>query len=52
MPVRQCELRAALIVSQMISTMLFVSDVRPQHDELDGLQQKATAAIMRIAFAA
>jgi len=48
----QCEMRGALIVSQMIGTMLFISDNRPRHAELAGLLQEANAAIMRIAFAA
>jgi AcrR family transcriptional regulator len=52
MSARQHEVRSALIVSQMIGTMLFLSDMRPQHDELKDLKQEATAAIMRIAFAA
>ncbi len=52
MSARQCEVRGALIVSQMIGTMLFLSDARPQHEELKELKQEATAAIMRIAFAA
>ncbi|WP_295997254.1 TetR/AcrR family transcriptional regulator [Rugamonas sp.] len=49
---RQCEIRGALIVSQMIGTMLFISDARPRHAELKGLLQEANAAVMRIAFAA
>lgn len=47
---RQCEIRGALIVSQMIGLMIFLSDTRPKHDELAELQQEATAAIMRTAF--
>jgi AcrR family transcriptional regulator len=46
----QCEIRGALIVSQIIGLMIFLSDTRPKHEELAGLQQEATAAIMRIAF--
>jgi AcrR family transcriptional regulator len=47
---RQCEIRGALIVSQMIGLMIFLSDTRPKHAELAELQQEATAAIMRTAF--
>ncbi|KQV79086.1 hypothetical protein ASD15_20700 [Massilia sp. Root351] len=46
----QCEIRGALIVSQMIGLMIFLSDTRPKHGELAALQQEATAAIMRTAF--
>lgn len=46
----QCEIRGALIVSQMIGLMIFLSDTRPKHEELAELQQEATAAIMRTAF--
>jgi AcrR family transcriptional regulator len=46
----QCEVRGALIVSQIIGLMIFLSDTRPKHEELAELQQEATAAIMRIAF--
>ncbi|WP_377702756.1 TetR/AcrR family transcriptional regulator [Pseudoduganella sp. UC29_71] len=46
----QCEIRGALIVSQIIGLMIFLSDTRPKHEELAELQQEATAAIMRIAF--
>jgi AcrR family transcriptional regulator len=46
----QCEIRGALIVSQMIGLMIFLSDTRPKHGELAELQQEATAAIMRTAF--
>ncbi|KQW90152.1 hypothetical protein ASC94_20670 [Massilia sp. Root418] len=46
----QCEIRGALIVSQMIGLMIFLSDTRPKHAELAELQQEATAAIMRTAF--
>jgi AcrR family transcriptional regulator len=47
---RQCEIRGALIVSQMIGLMIFLSDTRPKHAELAELQQEATVAIMRTAF--
>lgn len=47
---RQCEIRGALIVSQLIGLMIFLSDTRPKHAELAELQQEATAAIMRTAF--
>lgn len=47
---RQCEIRGALIVSQMIGLMIFLSDTRPKHGELAELQQEATGAIMRTAF--
>jgi AcrR family transcriptional regulator len=50
MTARQCEVRGALIVSQMVGLMIFLSDTRPKHEELAELQQEATAAIMRIAF--
>lgn len=50
MTLRQCEIRGALIVSQMIGLMIFLSDTRPKHGELAELQQEATAAIMRVAF--
>ncbi|GAB2860527.1 hypothetical protein GCM10027277_31430 [Pseudoduganella ginsengisoli] len=46
----QCDLRAALIVSQLIGGMVFIADTRPKHDELAGLQQEMAAAIRRIAF--
>ena len=46
----QCEIRGALIVSQMIGLMIFLSDTRPKHAELAALQQEASAAIMRTAF--
>ena len=46
----QCEIRGALIVSQLIGLMIFLSDTRPKHAELAELQQEATAAIMRTAF--
>jgi AcrR family transcriptional regulator len=49
---QQCEVRGALIVSQMIGLMLFISDVRPKHKELAELRKEAGAAIMRIALAA
>jgi AcrR family transcriptional regulator len=49
---QQCEVRGALIVSQMIGLMLFISDVRPKHKELAELRKEAGAAIMRIAMAA
>ncbi len=46
----QCELRAALIVSQLIGGMVFITETRPRHEELAGLQQEMAAAIRRIAF--
>jgi hypothetical protein len=46
----QCELRAALIVAQLIGGMVFIADTRPQHEELAGLRQEMAAAIQRIAF--
>lgn len=46
----QAEIRGALIVSQIIGLMIFLSDTRPKHEELAELQREATAAIMRIAF--
>jgi AcrR family transcriptional regulator len=49
---QQCEVRGALIVSQMIGLLLFISDVRPKHKELAELRREAGAAIMRIALAA
>ena len=52
MTLQQCEVRGALIVSQIVGTMLFISNTRPRHKELAGLLEEATAAIMRIAFAA
>lgn len=51
MSVHQSEVRGALIVSQLIGTMLFIAESRPRHKELAQLKQEATAAIMRIAFA-
>ncbi|MBV8665818.1 MAG: TetR/AcrR family transcriptional regulator [Burkholderiaceae bacterium] len=51
MSAQQCEVRGALIVSQMIGLMLFISEVRPKHKELAELRKEATAAIMRIALA-
>jgi AcrR family transcriptional regulator len=48
---QQCEIRGALIVSQMIGLMLFISEVSPQHAELAGLRREAGAAILRIALA-
>jgi AcrR family transcriptional regulator len=47
---QQCEVRGALIVAQMLGTMLFISETRPQHKELAELAHEATEAIMRIAF--
>jgi AcrR family transcriptional regulator len=47
---QQCEVRGALIVSQVIGLMIFISDVKPRHKELADLQKEAGAAIMRIAF--
>jgi AcrR family transcriptional regulator len=46
----QCELRAALIVAQLIGGMVFIADTRPRHEELAGLRQEMAAAIQRIAF--
>jgi hypothetical protein len=48
----QCDIRAALIVSQLIGVMIFISDTRPKHEELASLQQEAAAAMLRIAFPA
>jgi AcrR family transcriptional regulator len=52
MPPAQCEIRAALVVSQLIGSMVFIADSRPRHEELAGLQQETAQAIQRIAFAA
>ena len=46
----QCEIRGTLIVAQMLGTMLFISETRPQHKELADLAHEATVAITRIAF--
>ncbi len=50
LPMAQCEIRGALIVAQMLGTMLFISETRPQHKELENLAHEATVAITRIAF--
>lgn len=47
----QRDIRAALIVSQLVGLMIFISETRPQHAELANLQQEAAAAMLRMAFA-
>lgn len=46
----QSDIRAALIVSLLVGSMVFIADSRPKHDELLTLQQDTAAAIQRIAF--
>lgn len=46
----QCEIRAALVVSQLVGSMVFIADSRPKHEELAALQRETAAAIHRIAF--
>jgi AcrR family transcriptional regulator len=46
----QSDLRAALIVSQLIGSLVFIADSRPKHAELAALRQEIAAAIQRIAF--
>lgn len=46
----QSDIRAALIVSQFIGSLVFIADSRPKHEELAALQQEIAAAIQRIAF--
>lgn len=48
----QGDLRAALIVAQLVGSLVFIADSRPKHDELAALQQETAAAIQRIAFGA
>lgn len=50
LPMAQCEIRGTLIVAQMLGTMLFISETRPQHKELENLAHEATVAITSIAF--
>lgn len=48
----QCDIRAALIVAQLVGSLVFIADSRPKHEELAALQQETAAAIHRIAFGA
>ena len=50
LPMARCEIRGTLIVAQMLGTMLFISETRPKHKELEDLAHEATVAITRIAF--
>lgn len=47
---QECEVRGALIVSQLQGLMLYMTRAMPQHRELAGLRAHARAAMVRMAL--
>jgi len=52
LPENQVQMRAALVAMQIEGLMLLISDSKPQHAELAGIEDECVAAILRIVEAA
>ena len=45
---RQVKLRAALVAMQIEGLMLLISEAKPRHVELEGIEEECVAAVLRI----